>query len=1452
MSLTTLYLVLAIAMMSSVGANFLSSLSRCPSPCTLSGTHSPAWAYYHDMRVFRTCDRTILFETNLYNVFNDSRTHIGFRACMVQSAVVEAPDFIEVLPRHDNRAVSNLQKRSVELEALSWGSIMPGADETSISLAFSDLRSFFAKKSSMSPVFASRRNVSIGFYAGPDIDFGSISEVVDAFAYGEGPFQSRRAVQWCGDSNGSTNKQYFGLVLDIHGDISVIQSALASWAAGDCLQGGYGDTSWWSADSPSILITLLPSSNSTNQKCGLLIDRDTCDYIQAQSGDGCWALAQRCGITEAELESYNGGAGFCNSINIGQYVCCSLGSLPDFSPHPTNGNCYAYTVQAQDTCASIAEAHQMQASGIEDHNGQTWGWMGCLDLQIGQRICLSEGNPPFPVNVPNAVCGPQVNDTVPTSDPSTWSGLNPCPLNACCDIWGQCGITSEFCTADPADTGAPGTAQPGSNGCISNCGTGIVVSAAPDSFARIGYFEAWNPERPCLNMWPQSIPAYYTHVHFAFANISSDYTVDISEVEDMFKQFKAKKGFKHILSFGGWAFSTSPETYPIFRHGVTPEQRQTFADNVAQFIMDNGMDGVDFDWEYPGAPDIPGIPPGNPDDGANYLDFLKKVRASLPRQYSISIAAPASYWYLRGFPISEISDVVDYIIYMTYDLHGQWDYGNVFSDSGCPDGGCLRSHINRTETEQAFSMITKAGVPSHKIMVGLPLYGRSFHMSQAGCYTELCTFTGPESGATAGKCTDTAGYISNWEIQQILETPGNDAQQYFSTVAGDIVVYNGTQYISHMTTATYNSRLRWAQALNFGGVSDWAMDLETSYYGNGTEAGTGSGVVYIDPSVLTDPDPTIACDPPCTFVLPPWTLSETTVISQPPITETILDMYASVLTLTNGVTSTVYVSITTVTTISLPPLTTDVIEIWNVEWTNVNETIIYFTSSVVFPPVVLTESLDIITTSTESTMLPGIIYTYSPGPYPDPSPATRPNPPPGPPPPGMRGSARVTRGTPKSICVSGCGSRCKYNCNPEPPCLGICGCIGPGCPAGGSCIGPRCGNDPDDGQDPDDNPTRSPCSTTHTVTDCQVDCSITDFGTSVTTTCYSTSCVTVEACSTTGFTTTSETTTFACPWTTALLSTVWQPTDPEALLPVLGGGGEFGYVYITGTGLSVPSPSPTMFIDCNYHGQDPDQGVTAQYCVCSGSTFPASTNTQCPGESCAYTELPTQATSISTITDVVTSGCEVCTYVGVHGDCSTISGCVESTSTTTLPPATATATPTANCAYWIELLFYMFEVYNIADWATDDGSKLHGEEKGCGALTGWEWHSATPENYPRVYFNLPFFIKAGCVERAIVSAGGPKLQCEYRDLGFEKESKGGEEVGGDVAGGQRSQVTVAASYRPPTSTPTYTYPASLTSTPLYIPMTWNGAPVVLTSTFVSEQVLVLTTTVPSTVTLTTL
>lgn len=118
------------------------------------------------------------------------------------------------------------------------------------------------------------------------------------------------------------------------------------------------------------------------------------------------------------------------------------------------------------------------------------------------------------------------------------------------------------------------------------------------------------------------------------------------------------------------------------------------------------------------AIDIPGTPPGQPEDGPNYLKFLSAMRNKLPRGprgRTLSIAAPASFWYLKAFPIGKMADELDYIVYMTYDLHGklspkserlapaiesstkdtilgQWDAGNEYSIEGCPAGNCLRSH----------------------------------------------------------------------------------------------------------------------------------------------------------------------------------------------------------------------------------------------------------------------------------------------------------------------------------------------------------------------------------------------------------------------------------------------------------------------------------------------------------------------------------------------------------------------------------------------------------------------------------------------------------------------------------------------------------------------------------------------------------------------------------------
>lgn len=184
----------------------------------------------------------------------------------------------------------------------------------------------------------------------------------------------------------------------------------------------------------------------------------------------------------------------------------------------------------------------------------------------------------------------------------------------------------------------------------------------------------------------------YTHIHFAFANITSTFDVDISNAQEQFDHFKAMTGsVKKIISFGGWDFSTKPGTFNILRQATKIENRATFEKNIITFLTQYNLDGVDIGWEYPGvscavslrlrpetslirtgkAPDIPGIPEGDPEEGKDYYETLRNLKRTLGDSKSVSFAAPASYWYLKAFPMKELGTSIDYIIYITFNLHGQ-------------------------------------------------------------------------------------------------------------------------------------------------------------------------------------------------------------------------------------------------------------------------------------------------------------------------------------------------------------------------------------------------------------------------------------------------------------------------------------------------------------------------------------------------------------------------------------------------------------------------------------------------------------------------------------------------------------------------------------------------------------------------------------------------------------
>ena len=662
------------------------NFDRCPKRCADAGTDPTKWTYYHSQDQFKSCPLTVFQAFSIYDDVDDSFKHHGIYACSSYG-----PDF-KNLPTVNSLALSTAESINATFE-LGWYDDGYRTAASEIRSAVKQLRQYleggYGSTKAPQVLYVRSGRASVGVYIGQGLQNEAFSAT--ALKSLEDNLRSFNAssqavaMQFCQPDY--TSEHIFGLFATSNSSFAPIQQALQTWSNSTCLS--FPNSQSFSG--PVVLNTaIVPTSKSNttaNSTSSTAVKRRSsrvklqaraeCTTEQVIEKDSCGAIATRCGISPSDFTKYNDDAALCSTLKPGQHVCCSAGDLPDFRPKPNeDGSCHMYYVPMDDNCSKISGTYSLTNEDLEEFNKETWGWSGCGSLPYNINICLSKGDPPMPATLEGTVCGPAVPGTERPTDGTKLAELNPCPLNACCDVWGQCGITAEFCT--DTSTGNPGTAKPNTNGCISNCGTSMVRGDAPATFRRVAYYEGYGMGRECLLQDALQIDrSEYTHIHFAFGILTPDYQVGVGDALSayQFENFKRLEGPARILSFGGWDFSTMPDTYKIFREGVTSANRFKMASAIADFIKLHNLDGVDIDWEYPSAPDLPDFDPGKKEDGANYLAFLVVLKNLLPGK-SVAIAAPASYWYLKGFPIKEISKVVDYIIYMTYDLHGQWDANN--------------------------------------------------------------------------------------------------------------------------------------------------------------------------------------------------------------------------------------------------------------------------------------------------------------------------------------------------------------------------------------------------------------------------------------------------------------------------------------------------------------------------------------------------------------------------------------------------------------------------------------------------------------------------------------------------------------------------------------------------------------------------------------------------------
>ncbi|KAI9687623.1 MAG: hypothetical protein M1822_002233 [Bathelium mastoideum] len=366
---------------------------------------------------------------------------------------------------------------------------------------------------------------------------------------------------------------------------------------------------------------------------------------------------------------------------------------------------------------------------------------------------------------------------------------------------------------------------------------------AASGYKSVAYFANWDIYGRNYN--PQNLPANeLTHVLYAFANLDadtgevvlSDSYADLQKhyptdswndngtdvygcVKQLFLLKQKNRKLKTLLSIGGYTYSPS---FPSM--ASTASGRETFASSAVSLVSNLGFDGIDIDWEYP----VNGTSPndavlllqtvraaltnysstvyGNDDmlltfaSPAGELLSVQRSRANLA--WTNATAGPQNYELMD---LKGMDQYLDFWNLMAYDYDGSWATisghdANVYTSTTDP----LSTPFN---TDQAVNYYISQGIAPSKIVMGMPIYGRSF-TNTAGPGTNF-------SGVGSGSWQDGV-----WDYKA-LPQPG--ATVYTDTdIIASWTYDNSTQtLISYDTPQIATLKTQYIQSKGLGGGMWW-------------------------------------------------------------------------------------------------------------------------------------------------------------------------------------------------------------------------------------------------------------------------------------------------------------------------------------------------------------------------------------------------------------------------------------------------------------------------------------------------------------------------------------------------------------------------------------------------------------------------------------------------------